>query len=78
MSEDRYKDSYPEVVVIDGYVLKDICWLLTAVETFARFGAIGAVYELIRFPDSRLSADGLANIAGEFASRARRRIEAGS
>ena len=36
MSEDRYEDSSPEVVVIDGYILKDICWLLTAVEAFAR------------------------------------------
>jgi hypothetical protein len=78
MSEDRYEDSYPDGFVIDGYILKDICWLLNAVETFARFGDIEAVYELVRFADSRLSADGLADIAGEFADRARRQIETAS
>jgi hypothetical protein len=76
MSEDRYGESFPEEVVIDGYILNDICWLLTSIEEFAHFGDVEAVQELLRFADERLSAHGLANIAGEFGQRVRRRIEA--
>lgn len=69
-------DRFPEEVVVDSYVLKDACWLLTSVEEFARFGDLGAVNELLKFADPKLSPDELADIAGEFASRLRRRIEA--
>ncbi|MGD0085152.1 MAG: hypothetical protein ABSD78_18445 [Acidimicrobiales bacterium] len=69
-------DIFPEEVVIDGYILDDVCWLLNAVEEFARFGDVEAVVELLRFADDRLSPDGLANVAGEFASRVRRKIQA--
>jgi hypothetical protein len=69
MSTHLHDEKFPEKVVIDGYVLKDACWLLQAVEEFARFGAVSAVVELIKFADSRLSPDGLASIAGEYASR---------
>jgi hypothetical protein len=76
MSANRDGESYPEQVVIDGSVLVDICWLLTSVEEFARFGDVEAVQELLGFAHPHLSADGLAKIAGEFKSRVRRRIEA--
>ena len=77
MSTSRMHDEdLPEEVVIDGYILSDACWLLGAVEEFARFGDVSAVVELLRFAHPHLSADGLANIAGEYASRMRRRIEA--
>jgi hypothetical protein len=76
MSANRDGESYPEQVVIDGYILIDICWLLTSVEEFARCGDVEAVCELLSFANPHLSADGLAEIAGEFASRVRRRIEA--
>jgi hypothetical protein len=76
MSATRDDDSYPEQVVIDGYTLNDICWLLTSVEDFARFGDIEAVTELLRFANPHLSADGLAEIAGQFTIRLRQRIEA--
>jgi hypothetical protein len=76
MSANRDGESYPEQVVIDGYILNDICWLLTSVEDFARFGDIDAVAELLRFANPHLSADGLAEIAGQFTIRLRGRIEA--
>lgn len=76
MSANRDGESYPEQVVIDAYILVDICWLLSAVEEFARFGDVEAVCELASFAHPHLSADGLAEIAGEFGSRVRRRIEA--
>jgi len=76
MSANRYEDVQPEEVVIDGYTLNDICWLLTSVEDFARFGDIEAVAELLRFANPHLCADGLAEVAGQFTIRLRRRIEA--
>ena len=76
MSVNRDGENYSEHVVIDGYILNDICWLLTSIEEFARFGDVEAIDELLRFANPHLSADGLANIAGQFASRLRRRIEA--
>lgn len=76
MSANHDGGNYPEQVVVDAYVLVDICWLLSAVEEFARFGDVEAVHELLRFANPHLSADGLAQIAGDFASRVRRRIEA--
>ena len=76
MSANRYEEVLPEQVVIDGYTLVDICWLLTSVEEFARFGDLEAVAELLRSANPHLSADGLAEVAGQFASRLRRRIEA--
>jgi hypothetical protein len=69
-------ESFPEEVVIDGYVINDICWLLKAVEEFGLHGELGAVNELLGFADDRLSPDGLGKVAGEFASRLRSRIEA--
>jgi hypothetical protein len=69
-------ESFPEKVVIGGYVLNDICWLVKAVEEFCLYGELGAVNELVGFADNRLSPDGLAKVAGEFASRLRSRIEA--
>jgi hypothetical protein len=76
MSAERYDETFPEQVVIDGYTLNDICWLLTSVEDFARFGDIDAVVELLRFANPHLCADGLAEVAGQFTLRLRRRIEA--
>jgi hypothetical protein len=76
MSTKFSDESFPEKVVIDGYVLNDICWLLEAVEDFGLHGELGAVGELLGFADNRLSPDGLAKVAGEFASRLRSRIEA--
>ena len=69
MSTEFSEESFPEKVVIDGYVINDICWLLKAVEDFALYGELGAVNELLSFADDRLSPDGLAKVAGEFASR---------
>ena len=69
-------EAFPEKVVIDHYILIDVCRLLGAVEEFARKGELEAVNELIGFSDSHLCADDLAEIAGEFASRVRRAIEA--
>jgi hypothetical protein len=76
MSTKSSEESFPEKVVIDGYVINDICWLLKAVEEFALYGELGAVNELLSFTDDRLSPDGLAKVAGEFASRLANRIEA--
>jgi len=76
MSADHDEASYPEQVVIDGYLLGDICWLLGALEEFALFGGLEAVCELLSFANPELSADGLGKIAGEFKSRVRQRIEA--
>ncbi len=76
MSTRFSEESFPEKVVIDGYVLKDVCWLLRAVEEFALYGELGAVNELLGFADDRLSPDGLGKVAGEFALRLRNRIEA--
>ena len=76
MSTKSSEESFPEKVVIDGYVINDICWLLKAVEEFALHGELGAVNELVGFADNRLSPDGLAKVAGEFASRLANRIEA--
>jgi hypothetical protein len=76
MSANRDDETFPEQVVIDGYTLNDICWLLTSVEDFARFGDLDAVVELLRFANPHLSADGLAEVAGQFTIRLRRRIEA--
>lgn len=69
MTAHLHDESFPEQVVIDGYVLKDACRLLQAVEELARLGEVSAVVELIKFADNRLSTDGLASIAGEYASR---------
>jgi hypothetical protein len=69
MTAHLHDEKFPEQVVIDGYVLTDACWLLDAVEKFARLGDVSAVVELIKFADNRLSPDGLASIAGEYASR---------
>jgi len=69
MTAHLHDEKFPEKVVIDGYVLTDACRLLQAVEEFARLGDVSAVVELIKFADNRLSPDGLANIAGEYASR---------
>jgi len=76
MSTQPSHDTFPETVEVDGYTLQDVRWLLNAVEEFARFAEIEAVRALLRFADDRLSADGLANIAGEFSARLDRRIEA--
>lgn len=76
MSTNLSDKSFPEEVVIDGYVLNDICWLVKAVEEFSLHGELGAINELLGFADDRLSPDGLAKVAGEFASRLRSRIEA--
>jgi hypothetical protein len=69
-------DTIPETVVLDGYILGDVRWLLGAVEEFARFGDVDAVGALLRFVDERLSSDGLAKVAGEFSAHLHRRIEA--
>jgi hypothetical protein len=76
MSTQSSEESFPEKVVVDGYVINDICWLLRAVEEFALYGDLGVVNELLGFADDRLSPDGLAKVAGEFASRLRNQIEA--
>ena len=76
MSTKSSEESFPEKVVIDGCVINDVCWLLKAVEEFALHGELGAVNELVGFADNRLSPDGLAKVAGEFASRLANRIEA--
>lgn len=65
----------PEEVVVDGYVIEDVLWLLLAVEEFASSGDIEAVRELLRFADPNLSADGLGNVVGHLAIHLRRRIE---
>jgi hypothetical protein len=75
MSDHHRHENFPDHVIIDGDILKDLCWLLTSLEDFARGGDLPAVYELVRFADDRLSADGLAAIAGEYTRRLRRRTE---
>ncbi|MGH9307715.1 MAG: hypothetical protein ACRD0I_12650 [Acidimicrobiales bacterium] len=57
----------PVAVVVEGYLVDDVRWLVMAVEEFAGSGDIGAVKELLRFADPNLSADGLANVAGHLA-----------
>jgi hypothetical protein len=78
MSAAHQEEVLPEVVVVDGYILHDVCWLLGAVAEFARFADIEAVRQLADFANPQLSADGLAEVADEFAARLRRRVEAAS
>jgi len=75
MSTHHGEEVLPEVVVVDGYTLSDVCWLLSAVAEFARFADLEAVQQLVRFANPALGADGLAKIADEFASRLARRVE---
>lgn len=62
-------EDFPAEVMVDGYTCKDICWLLGAVEAFARSGPLGAAIELAQRAGPHLSADGLANIAYELRLR---------
>jgi len=71
MNAHLHDESFPEKVVIDGYILKDTCWLLDALYEFARLGDVAPVVEMLKFADPRLSPDGLASIAGETATRLR-------
>jgi hypothetical protein len=66
----------PDEVVLDGLLVTDLCWLVSSLEEFARFGDVSAVTELLGFANPRLSPDGLARIAGEFGMRLRRGLEA--
>jgi hypothetical protein len=75
MSDHHRQENFPDRVIVDGDILKDICWLLTSISEFARHGDVTAVVELVRFADDRLSADGLADIAGEYTRRLRRHTE---
>lgn len=65
----------PEEVVVDGYMIEDVRWLVVAVGEFAGSGDIEAVKELLRFADPNLSADGLANVAGHLAVLLHQHIE---
>jgi hypothetical protein len=78
MNTHRGEEVLPEIVVVDGYTLSDVCWLLSAVAEFARFADLEAVQQLVRFANPALSADGLAKVADEFASRLARRVEVAS
>ncbi len=78
MSTHHGEEVLPEVVVVDGYMLSDVCWLLSAVAEFARFADLEAVHQLVGFANPALSADGLAKVADEFAQRLMRRVEAAS
>jgi hypothetical protein len=72
----HHDDTIPETVVVDGWSIDDACWLLGAVEEFALFGDVEWVEALIRVANPRLSAQGLAAIAGELCVRLRRQLEA--
>jgi hypothetical protein len=72
----HHDDTIPETVVIDGWSIEDACWLLGAVEEFALFGDVEWVERFIRFANPRLSAQGLATIAGELRVRLQRQMEA--
>jgi hypothetical protein len=72
----HHDDTIPETVVVDGSSIDDACWLLGAVEEFALFGELEGVEALIQLANPRLSADGLATIAGELCARLRRQLEA--
>jgi len=76
MNDHLGDEGFAEKVVIDGHLCKDARELLGAVEEFACYGELEAVYELLRFAGPRLSADGLANVAGELALRLRKAAEA--
>ncbi|MGO8823693.1 MAG: hypothetical protein ACLQPH_07670 [Acidimicrobiales bacterium] len=78
MSTHHGDEVLPEVVVVDGYTLSDVCWLLRAVAEFARFADLEAVHQLVGFANPALSADGLARAADEFAGRLARRVEVAS
>jgi hypothetical protein len=67
MSNELFADGFAEKVVIDGYVGKDLHWLAGAVESFARYGEPECVAELVKFANPHLSADGLAEVAGQLA-----------
>jgi len=65
----------PNTVLVDGYLVDDVRWLVAAVGEFAGSGDIEAVKELLRFADPNLSADGLANVAGHLAVLLHQHIE---
>lgn len=67
MNDNLSDEGFAEKVVIDGHLCKDVRWLLGALCEFARYGEVGAVVELVKFAGPRLSANGLANVAGELA-----------
>jgi len=66
----------PEHVVVHGYLLEDIRWLVTAVEEFALYGDPSSVRELIEHANPQLSPDGFSRIAGQLDAGLRRAIEA--
>jgi hypothetical protein len=78
MSTHHREEVLPEIVVVDGYTLSDVCWLLRAVAEFARFADPESVRRLLYFANPALRADGLAKTADEFASRLERRVEVAS
>lgn len=69
MSGGLFDEGFAETVVIGGHLCKDLHWLAGAVESFARYGELEAVAELAGFADPHLSADGLAEVAGQLALR---------
>jgi hypothetical protein len=76
MSDELFEQGYAEKVVIDGHMCKDLHWLAGAVEEFARYGELEAVANLVGFAHPGLSADGLAEVAGQLALRLRQAAEA--
>ncbi len=66
-TDDQCADGFAGTVVIDGYLCRDLHWLAGAVEGFARSGELEAIANLVRFANPHLSADGLAEVAGQLA-----------
>lgn len=66
----------PEHVVVDGYLLEDVRWLISAVEEFALFGDPTSIHELIDHANPQLSPDGFSRIAGQLTVGLGRAIEA--
>ena len=66
----------PEHVVVDGYLVDDVRWLVSAVEEFALHGDPSSIHQLIEYANPRLSPDGFSRIAGQLALGLRRAIEA--
>jgi len=66
----------PEHVVVDGCLLEDVRWLISAVEEFALYGDPSSIHELIDHANPQLSPDGFCRIAGQLTVGLRRAIEA--
>ena len=76
MSAQDLDAPFPEHVVVDGWLLEDVRWLVSAVEEFGLHGDSSSIHQLIEYANPRLSPDGFSRIAGQLALGLRRAIEA--